>query len=174
MRAVRINARRSVNARAGYLDLRMHEASGCTDPRFECPDRGQVRLELPIVLWPGRPGLDFDHHQFAVRAADQAVDRPSEDPAVLQERQRDLEGGRPVVSMTVGAFAPESEVANLLRDTEAAHEGISIGSYPFTKDGRFGANFVVRSEDEAVVQQAIGELSDGLIKAGYEPALGGL
>jgi molybdenum cofactor synthesis domain-containing protein len=99
---------------------------------------------------------------------------PSITATMLEALTGKLEGGRPVVSMTVGAFAPESEVANLLRDTEAAHEGISIGSYPFTKDGRFGANFVVRSEDKAVVEQAIGELLDGLIKAGYEPALGGL
>ena len=58
-----------------------------------------------------------------------------------------LEGGRPVVSVTVGARAPESEVADLLRETEEAHPGVAIGSYPFFKDGRYGANFVIRSED---------------------------
>ena len=58
-----------------------------------------------------------------------------------------LEGGRPLVSVTVGAFAPESEVADILRETEASADGISIGSYPFFKEGRVGSNFVVRSED---------------------------
>ena len=52
-----------------------------------------------------------------------------------------LEGGRPVVSVTVGARAPESEVADLLRETEAAHPGVAIGSYPFFKDGRYGVEF---------------------------------
>src|SRR4028118_2393244 len=56
-----------------------------------------------------------------------------------------LEGGRPVVSVTVGGMVPESEVADLLRETERAHEGVSIGSYPFFRDGRVGANFVVRA-----------------------------
>jgi molybdenum cofactor synthesis domain-containing protein len=99
---------------------------------------------------------------------------PSITATMLQALTGKLEGGRPVLSMTVGAFVPESEVADLLRETEAAHEGVSIGSYPFTKDGRFGANFVIRSEDEAVLQQCSDELSAGLIKAGYEPALGGI
>ena len=99
---------------------------------------------------------------------------PSITATMLQALSGKLEGGRPVVSMTVGAFVPESEVANLLRETEAAHDGVSIGSYPFTKDGRFGANFVIRSEEQDIVQQCIDELSDGLIKAGYEPALGGI
>ena len=99
---------------------------------------------------------------------------PSITATMLEALTGKLDGGRPVVSMTVGAFVPESEVADLLRETEAAYAGVSIGSYPFTKDGRFGANFVIRSVDEAVVQQCIEELSAGLIKAGYEPAFGGL
>jgi molybdenum cofactor synthesis domain-containing protein len=99
---------------------------------------------------------------------------PSITATMLHALTGKLEGGRPVVSLTVGAFVPESEVADLLRETEAGHEGVSIGSYPFTKDGRFGANFVIRSEDEAIAQQCVEELASGLIKAGYEPALGGI
>jgi molybdenum cofactor synthesis domain-containing protein len=85
-----------------------------------------------------------------------------------------LEGGRPLVSVTVGAFAPESEVADILRQAEASAEGISIGSYPFFKDGRVGSNFVVRSEDvdraKAVAQELAGKLSE----VGYEPVAGGI
>ena len=99
---------------------------------------------------------------------------PSITATMLAALTGKLQGGRPIVSMTVGAFVPESEVADLLRETEASHEGVSIGSYPFTKDGRFGANFVIRSEDEAVARQCANELSHGLLKAGYEPAFGGI
>jgi molybdopterin-biosynthesis enzyme MoeA-like protein len=52
-----------------------------------------------------------------------------------------------VVSVTVGARAAESDVADLLRETEAANPGVAIGSYPFFRDGRYGANFVIRSTD---------------------------
>jgi molybdenum cofactor synthesis domain-containing protein len=85
-----------------------------------------------------------------------------------------LEGGRPVVSVTVGARAAESEVADLLRKTEQAHPGVAIGSYPFFKDGRYGANFVIRSEDGALAQECGEALAAGLRNAGYEPVEGGI
>ena len=85
-----------------------------------------------------------------------------------------LEGGRPLVSVTVGAFAPESEVAELLRQTEKATEGIAIGSYPFFKEGRVGANFVVRSEDQTLAERVAEKLGEGLVAAGYEAVSGGI
>ncbi|WP_037500972.1 competence/damage-inducible protein A [Sphingomonas jaspsi] len=85
-----------------------------------------------------------------------------------------LEGGRPLVSVTLGAFAPESEVAELLRTTEKANEGVSIGSYPFFREGRVGANFVVRSEDQGQADAVAGTLAAGLAEAGYEPVAGGI
>lgn len=85
-----------------------------------------------------------------------------------------LEGGRPLVSVTVGAFAPESEVADILRKAEQAAEGISIGSYPFFKEGRVGSNFVVRSEDEARARAVADELAGKLADIGYAPVPGGI
>jgi len=85
-----------------------------------------------------------------------------------------LEGGRPVVSVTVGAMAPESEVADLLREAERATAGISIGSYPFFRDGRVGANFVVRSEDAALAEQTADLLAASLESAGYPAVPGGI
>jgi molybdenum cofactor synthesis domain-containing protein len=85
-----------------------------------------------------------------------------------------LEGGRPLVSVTVGAWAAESEVASLLREAETANEGVAIGSYPFFKEGRVGANFVVRSEDEQLAREVAGELERALNSAGYEAVDGGI
>ena len=85
-----------------------------------------------------------------------------------------LEGGRPLVSVTVGAWAAESEVAELLRQTEQSNAGVAIGSYPFFKEGRVGANFVVRSEEERLARQVAGELEESLATAGYEPVEGGI
>lgn len=85
-----------------------------------------------------------------------------------------LEGGRPLVSVTVGAFAPESEVAGLLREAEQATDGVAIGSYPFFKEGRVGSNFVVRSEEEALAQAVADKLAEKLAEAGFEPVLGGI
>jgi molybdenum cofactor synthesis domain-containing protein len=85
-----------------------------------------------------------------------------------------LEGGRPLVSVTVGAFAPESEVADILRQAEQSAEGISIGSYPFFKQGRVGSNFVVRSEDERRAKAVAEDLAGKLAEVGYEPVAGGI
>ena len=85
-----------------------------------------------------------------------------------------LEGGKPLVSVTVGAFAPESEVADILREAEQSADGISIGSYPFFKEGRVGSNFVVRSEDGEKAQAVADELAGKLADVGYEPVAGGI
>jgi molybdenum cofactor synthesis domain-containing protein len=85
-----------------------------------------------------------------------------------------LEGGKPLVSVTIGGFVPESEVAELLGATEQAHEGVSIGSYPFFKEGRVGANFVVRSEDVGLAEACATELTGALEEKGYTITDGGL
>ena len=85
-----------------------------------------------------------------------------------------LEGGRPLVSVTIGGFAPESEVADLLRDAERAEAGVSIGSYPFFREGRVGSNFVVRSTDGEQARRIAALLAERLSAAGYEMVEGGI
>ena len=99
---------------------------------------------------------------------------PSIAASMLNALTGALEGGRPIVSVTVGARAPESEVADLLRETEAAHPGVAIGSYPFFKDGRYGANFVIRSEDGELARATGADLAERLRNAGHEPVEGGI
>ncbi|HEX6072107.1 MAG TPA: competence/damage-inducible protein A, partial [Sphingomicrobium sp.] len=94
--------------------------------------------------------------------------------SILEALTGKLEGGRPIVSVTVGARAAESEVADLLRETEEAHPGVAIGSYPFFKDGGYGANFVIRSEDGELARECGEALSERLKEAGYEPFEGGI
>jgi molybdenum cofactor synthesis domain-containing protein len=79
-----------------------------------------------------------------------------------------LEGGRPVVSKSIGCWVAESEVADLLRTAEKTHEGVAIGSYPFFRDGRVGANFVVRSPDEPLVDRCLADLTRELQATGRE------
>ena len=85
-----------------------------------------------------------------------------------------LQGGSPVQSVTVGAYVAESEVADLLRQIQADHSSVAIGSYPTVKDGRYGANFVVRSEDGEGARQCANLLAGRLAQAGYAPVEGGI
>jgi len=49
-----------------------------------------------------------------------------------------LEGGKPLLSRTIGCWVAESEVSDLLRLTEKAHPLTQIGSYPFFREGPRG------------------------------------
>ena len=85
-----------------------------------------------------------------------------------------LEGGDPVLSETVGCWIAESEVAELLREVEQAHEGVQIGSYPFFREGRSGANFVIRSTDADQLASCVHTLCEGLGEMGREFTPGGI
>jgi molybdenum cofactor synthesis domain-containing protein len=88
--------------------------------------------------------------------------------AMLEALEGKLEGGEPVVSATVRAHAAESEVADLLREVQDEHPGVAIGSYPFYRDGQFGADFVIRSDDAALVECCEQALRRRLETAGVE------
>jgi molybdenum cofactor synthesis domain-containing protein len=99
---------------------------------------------------------------------------PSITAGMLDALTGTLEGGLPVLSETIGSWAMESEVADLLRETERAHEGCAIGSYPFFREGRVGANFVIRSTDPAILEAAGEALVIGLRAIGREAVPGGI
>jgi molybdopterin-biosynthesis enzyme MoeA-like protein len=85
-----------------------------------------------------------------------------------------LEGGAPLLSQQIGCWVAESEVAKLLGDTEKHHEGCQIGSYPFFREGKVGANFVVRTTDADKLAECIEALKLGLRGLGYDTVDGGI
>ncbi len=85
-----------------------------------------------------------------------------------------LEGGLPVQSLTIGCWVAESEVSDLLAATERAHDPCQIGSYPFFREGRTGANFVIRSTDAATLAACAADLAAALEQGGWPPVAGGI
>ncbi|MBA4165169.1 MAG: competence/damage-inducible protein A [Erythrobacter sp.] len=85
-----------------------------------------------------------------------------------------LEGGAPLLSETIGCWTAESEVADLLRKVEQAHGQCQIGSYPFFREGRVGANFVVRSTDADALKTCCDSLIEGLTAGGHACTAGGI
>jgi molybdenum cofactor synthesis domain-containing protein len=79
-----------------------------------------------------------------------------------------LEGGKPLLSRTLGCWVPESEVADILREVERDHPGNQIGSYPFFREGRVGANFVIRSTDSDLLAACAADLASRLRADGRE------
>jgi len=85
-----------------------------------------------------------------------------------------LEGGAPLVSVTLGAWVAESEVADLLRVAERDHPGCAIGSYPFFREGRVGANFVVRSTSVDDARGCAADLAKAIEATGLEAIADGI
>ena len=69
-----------------------------------------------------------------------------------------LTGGRPLLSATVQVLRGEGLIAGPLGALAAAHPDVSIGCYPFSRDGVFGANIVARSEDPKALALAVAGL----------------
>jgi molybdenum cofactor synthesis domain-containing protein len=97
-------------------------------------------------------------------------------PKITQGMLRGLDGqlagGRPVLSTAVGAWTQESRVADLLAATQKAFDDVQIGSYPFWREGKTGANFVLRSVDPHDLASAKARLMDALRAEGIEPVEG--
>jgi molybdenum cofactor synthesis domain-containing protein len=85
-----------------------------------------------------------------------------------------LEGGKPLLSLTVGCHVAESEVADMLAGAEGRHPLCRIGSYPFYKNGKGGANFVIRSTDAGALDACARDLAGELAEAGFPPIEGGV
>jgi molybdenum cofactor synthesis domain-containing protein len=154
------------DARKILQDYYRGRPGGLTEARMRMA-RTPEGAELLRNPYSGAPGIKLGNVYILAGVPNIAA-------SMLEALTGTLEGGRPVVSVTVGARAPESDVADLLRETEAAHPGVAIGSYPFFRDGGFGSNFVIRSEDGELARTTGEDLSQRLRDAGFEPVDGGI
>jgi molybdopterin-biosynthesis enzyme MoeA-like protein len=62
------------------------------------------------------------------------------------------------MSRTLRIDRGEGDIAGPLGALAAEFSDLSIGSYPFQKDGKFGANIVLRGTDEARLETALSQL----------------
>lgn len=148
------------------LERYYESRGGLTDARLRMA-RVPQGAELIVNRVSGAPGIRVANI-FILAGV------PHITAGMLEALTGTLEGGRPVLSRTIGAWVAESEVAELLRDTERAHEGVSIGSYPFFREGRVGANFVVRAVDAHLLDTCLAALATGLAALGLDTAEGGI
>ena len=99
---------------------------------------------------------------------------PSITAGMLDALTGTLEGGLPLLSETIGVLGDrKAKWPICCAKPNAAHEGCAIGSYPFFREGRVGANFVVRSTDAAVLEAVCEALTIGLRALGREAVPGG-
>jgi len=74
--------------------------------------------------------------------------------SMLLEITPKLRKGTPLSSRTLRVIAPESRISTDLRQVQNSFPDISLGSYPFIKDGVMGAELVLRGADAALLTEA--------------------
>lgn len=71
-----------------------------------------------------------------------------------------LTGGAPLLSQSIRVDRGEGEIAAQLAALADEFPALSIGSYPFQRDGAFGVNVVVRGSDAAMIDAAMARLAE--------------
>ena len=93
-------------------------------------------------------------------------------PRVMQSMLRaavnSLNGARPVRSQSVSAFVTESQLAKPLGELQEEFLEVAIGSYPFSRNGRFGTSLVVRGTDTKVLDFLIEKIASLVVSVGGE------
>lgn len=79
-----------------------------------------------------------------------------------------LRGGEAIVSANADVYLKESEIAGPLTRIVDANDDVEIGSYPFNRDARFGANLVVRGTDAARVDAVMNDVVAAMQALGAE------
>ncbi|MBD3679918.1 MAG: competence/damage-inducible protein A [Rhodobacteraceae bacterium] len=69
-----------------------------------------------------------------------------------------LTGGAPLLSQSIRINRAEGEIAGPLSKLASDFPDLSIGSYPFIKDGAYGVNIVIRGAEGAQVDAAVTRL----------------
>jgi molybdenum cofactor synthesis domain-containing protein len=107
------------------------------------PD-GAALIDNPVSIAPGFT-LDNVHVMAGV---------PSVFQAMVASVLPALKGGAPLQSRTLPLMQGEGDVAAPLTAFAAQYSDLSVGSYPFQKDGQYGTNLVLRGGDVARLDAA--------------------
>ncbi len=87
--------------------------------------------------------------------------------AMLETVRPRLKAGRKIWSKALTIHAPESQMAGVLAEIQESHEGTSLGSYPFFREGKIGTQIVIRSADQGLIEAALSSLVRFCDATGY-------
>jgi len=94
-------------------------------------------------------------------------------PAVMQAMLEDvrprLAAARPLASRTVSAYLGEGTIAAALAQVQKQYPDIPLGSYPFSREGKFGTSLVARGSDDVRLAEVADALKALVRAAGAEP-----
>jgi molybdenum cofactor synthesis domain-containing protein len=141
---VRDDARAILQA---HYDRQGQELNAARLRMARVPD-GATLIDNPVSAAPG----------FSLGNVHVMAGVPSIFEAMLAGVLPTLTGGPPVLSQSLRVERGEGDIAVQLAELATAHPEVSIGSYPFQRDGVHGSNVVVRSQDGAAVDHVMAAL----------------
>ncbi|MGB3243706.1 MAG: molybdopterin-binding protein [Sulfitobacter sp.] len=111
------------------------------------PD-GATLIENPVSAAPG----------FRLENVHVMAGVPSVFEAMVASVLPTLTGGAPLISKTLRVERGEGDIAGPLRELAESYPTLSMGSYPYQKDGKYGAHVVIRGNDALVLDTAMDRL----------------
>jgi molybdenum cofactor synthesis domain-containing protein len=112
------------------------------------PD-GAALIDNPVSVAPG----------FSLGNVHVMAGVPNIFQAMLASVLPRLTGGQPLLSQSLRVHRGEGDIAAPFAALAAEYPSLSMGSYPFTQNGVFGTNLVIRGTDVAVLNDAMGRLT---------------
>ena len=106
-------------------------------------------IDNPVSTAPG----------FSIENVHVMAGVPSVFQAMVASVLPSLTGGAPLLSRTLRVMRGEGDIAGPLAAFDQKYADLSVGSYPFQKDGIYGSNIVIRGSDPARLDQAMTDLS---------------
>ncbi|MEM8554585.1 MAG: molybdopterin-binding protein [Pseudomonadota bacterium] len=119
------------------------------------PD-GAKLIDNPVSAAPG----------FILQNVHVMAGVPSVFQAMVASVLPGLTGGPALLSQSVTLMMPEGELAGPLAALAGRYGEVSFGSYPFQRDGAFGAMVVARSTDGPKLDAAMADLAETFDLAG--------
>ncbi|WP_119304753.1 competence/damage-inducible protein A [Dongia deserti] len=123
---------------------------------------GATMVENPVSIAPG-----FQIRNVFVLAGVPAICR-----AMFDGLKGRLRTGDKVLSVTISAHVGEGVIAKGLGALQDRYPELEVGSYPFFRQGRFGASFVLRGTDNSALKAGAEELRTLIRSLGAEPIEG--
>lgn len=111
------------------------------------PD-GATLIDNPVSTAPG----------FRLQNVHVMAGVPSVFRAMVASVLPTLTGGAPLLSRNLRVIRGEGDIAGPLGDFAKEFPDLSVGSYPFQKDGVYGSNLVVRGADPVRLDAAFAQL----------------
>ena len=138
---------------AAHYEPRGQELNAARLRMARIPD-GATLIDNPVSAAPG----------FTIGNVHVMAGVPSIFEAMVASVLPTLTGGAPLLSQAYDVWRGEGDIAGPLADLAARYPDLSLGSYPFQRDGCHGAQVVIRGSDGARVDAAMAELA-GLFPA---------